>query len=286
MINEKLTILIILYEEKYDLIKKCLDEIKNFNIIIIDNANDKELKKKIVFNYKIHKYFLNKKNIGFSRAANQGILQCDTEYLLLLGGADCFITYEDINQLIIAKEKYQDCFLTSPTFVDSKGDYTYNGGPFYEDGAKNEPLMNEGDVCTNTVLTSTILFRVEDIKNIGMFDEQFFLYFLDDDLCRRIKKLKKSVIQVFKSKPVHQSGQLKIRNPLKKIFFRNYYYDYEELYYFYKNNIHNKRYLELKKKAPKFIIKMIINLIIIRPKKFVYYFAKTLAFYKFQKLIK
>ena len=286
MINKKLTILMILYEENYEIIKKCLDKIKNFKIIIIDNANDKDLKKKILLNYKIYKYFLNKKNIGFSKAANQGILQCDTEYLLLLGGADCFITYEDINELMIAKEKYKDCFLASPTFIDANGNYTYNGGPLYEDGAKNEPLINDGDVCTNTVLTSTILFRVEDIKDIGMFDEQFFLYFLDDDLCRRIKKLKKSVIQVFKSKPVHQSGQLKIKNPLKKIFFRNYYYDYEELYYFYKNNIHDKRYLELKKKAPKFLIKMIINFIIIRPKKFVYYFAKTLAFYKFQRLIK
>ena len=39
--------------------------------------------KKILLNYKIYKYFLNKKNIGFSKAANQGILQCDTEYLLL-----------------------------------------------------------------------------------------------------------------------------------------------------------------------------------------------------------
>ena len=175
MINKKLTILIILYEENYEIIKKCLDKIKNFKIIIIDNANDKDLKKKIELNYKIYRYFLNKKNLGFSKAANQGILQCDTEYLLLLG-ADCIITSEDINELIIAKEKYKDCFLIGPTFVDANGNYTYNGGPLYEDGAKNEPLINDGDVCTNAILTSTILFRVEDIKNIGMFDEQFFIF--------------------------------------------------------------------------------------------------------------
>ena len=104
MINKKLTILIILYEENYEIIKKCLEKVKNFKIIIIDNANDKDLKKKIELNYKIFKYFLNKKNVGFSKAANQGILQCDTEYLLLLG-ADCIITSEDINELIIAKER-------------------------------------------------------------------------------------------------------------------------------------------------------------------------------------
>ena len=119
MINEKLTILIILYEENLDIIKKCLDQIKEFKIIIIDNANDENLKKKIGSNYKIYKYFLNKKNIGFSKAANQGIKECDTEYLLILG-ADCLITQKDINQLMLAKQKYQDCFLTSPTFYDLK----------------------------------------------------------------------------------------------------------------------------------------------------------------------
>ena len=64
----------------------------------------------ILINLKWNSY--NEKNIGFSKAANQGISECDTEYLLILG-ADCLITYSDIEQLMIAKEKYKDCFLTS-----------------------------------------------------------------------------------------------------------------------------------------------------------------------------
>jgi N-acetylglucosaminyl-diphospho-decaprenol L-rhamnosyltransferase len=285
MINKEITILIILYEEKYEIIEECLDKIKDFKIIIIDNSNDKYLKKKIVLKHNIYKYFLNKKNIGFPKAANQGILECDTEYLLLLG-ADCLISYEDINQLLIAKKKYTNCFMTSPTFLNYRGEHTYNGGPFYEDGLKNEPIKNEGDICTNSILTSTVLFKVDDIKKIGMFDENYFLFFLDDDLCKRIKNLKQSVIQVFNSRPIHQSGQLKIRNPLKKIFFRNYYYDFEELYYYFKFDINNKRYFDIKKKVPKFIFKMILNFIILRPTKFIYYLSKTLAFYKFKRFIK
>ncbi len=285
MINEKLTILIILYEENLDIIKKCLDQIKGFRIIIIDNANNESLKKEIGSNYRIYKYFLNKKNIGFSKAANQGIKECDSEYLLILG-ADCLITQKDINQLMLSKQKYQDCFLTSPTFYDSRGDYTYNGGPLYENGAKNETLQNHGDVCVDAVLTTSVLFKVSDIKNIGLFDENFFLYFLDDDLCRRIKKIKKSIIQVSNSKAVHTHGQLKVKNKLKKIFFRNYYFSYEELYYFYKINAHQEKYYEIKKKIPKYLLKMILNFFIIRAEKFVYYLAKILAFNKFRKLIK
>ncbi len=284
MMYEKLTILIILYEENLEIIKRCLNQIKGFKIIIIDNANDEDLKNKIVSNYDIYKYFLNKKNIGFSKAANQGIKSCETEYLLILG-ADCLITNKDINQLMLAKQKYQDCFLTSPTFYDSKGGYAYNGGPLYENGEKNEMIKNEGDVCVDAVLTTSVLFKVSDIKKIGLFDENFFLYFLDDDICRRIKKIKKSIIQVSESKAIHTHGQLKVKNRLKKIFFRNYYFDYEELYYFYKINFHQKKYYEIKKKIPKYLFKMIINFLMIRPEKFVYYFAKILAFNRFRKFI-
>ena len=223
MINQKLSILIILYEEELETIIKCLEKIRDFRIIIIDNANNISLKNEIIKKFKIYKYFLNKKNIGFSKAANQGILECDTEYLFILG-ADCLISNRDIEQLMLAKEKYKDCFLTSPTFYDNKGSHDYNGGPLYEDTLNNEILKNSGDVCVNTVLTTAVLFKISDIKDIGLFDEEFFLYFLDYDLCRRIKNINKSVIQVYKAKAIHTHGQLKIRNRLKKIFFRNYFF--------------------------------------------------------------
>ena len=174
MINQKLSILIILYEENLEIINKCLENIKDFKIIIIDNANNKLLKDEIVKKFKIYKYFLNKKNIGFSKAANQGILACDTEYLLFLG-ADCLISYYGIEQLMFAKEKYKNCFLTSPTFYDHEGLPTYNGGPLNGDGAKSKVIKNSGDICVDAVLTTAILFKVKDIIDIGLLDEEFFL---------------------------------------------------------------------------------------------------------------
>ena len=285
MINQKLSILIILYEENLEIINKCLEKIKDFKVIIIDNANDKSLKNEIIKNFKIYKYFLNKKNIGFSKAANQGIQACDTEYLLFLG-ADCLISYSGIEQLMFAKGKYKNCFLTSPTFYDSMGNFTYNGGPLNGNGAKSKVIKNSGDICVDAVLTTAILFKVKDIINIGLLDEEFFLYFLDWDLCRRIKKIKKSVIQVYGAKATHAHGHLKVKNRFKKIFFANYFFYYEELYYLYKINSHQQKYNYLKKKIPKFLIKLIINLLIFRFEKFVYYLSKTLAFYKFKRLIK
>ena len=285
MLNQKLSILIILYEENLEMINKCLENIKDFKIIIIDNANNKFLKKKILKRFKIYKYFLNEKNIGFSKAANQGIQACDTEYLLFVQ-ADCLITYSGVEQLMLAKEKYKDCFITSPTFYDNDGKLTYNGGPLYESSPKNKVIENFGDVCVDAVLFAVILFKVKDAINIGLLDEKFFLYFLDDDFCRRIKSIKKSIIQVYSAKATHAHGYLKVKNRFKKIFFANYFFYYEELYYLYKINSHQKKYDLFKKKIPKFLIKVIINFTLLRLEKFVYYLSKVLAFYKFKRLVK
>ena len=44
--QSEITILMILFKEEYKMVSSCLDNIKNFKVIIIDNANDEDLKKK------------------------------------------------------------------------------------------------------------------------------------------------------------------------------------------------------------------------------------------------
>ena len=127
----ELTIIIVLYEEEKNLVFQCLENIKNFKIIIVDNAANIFLKKKIEEKYKIYKYILNKKNCGFTKAANQAIKQCDTEYILNLN-ADCFIKNEDVLKLIKSHKQYKNCFITTPTFYDKESKLSYNAGFFAE----------------------------------------------------------------------------------------------------------------------------------------------------------
>ena len=44
--DKEITIQIVLYEENIELIYKCLKNLKDFNIILIDNSQNKNLKKK------------------------------------------------------------------------------------------------------------------------------------------------------------------------------------------------------------------------------------------------
>ena len=103
---DNITIIIVLYQEKLELIQSCLKNIKNFKIIIIDNDNNLKIKGKIIEEFKIQKYILHEKNIGFTKAANIAIDLVDTKYVLNLN-ADCLIKEDAILRIYLVPEHTQ-----------------------------------------------------------------------------------------------------------------------------------------------------------------------------------
>ena len=284
LISDELTVTIVLFEEEESLVLECLENINNFKIIIIDNAGNLPLKLKIEEKFQIYKYIINKKNFGVSKAFNQAIKLCDTPYILNIN-ADCLINSDSILKLLESHKKYKNCFLVSPTFYDKNNNLTYNASSFFDLENKNEVLALNGDVCVDKVLGSAILYKKEDIIRIGMFDENFFVYFLDFDLCQKIKKKRMSVIQVFDVKAIHSHGQSKVKNFLKRKYNRYYNFTYDELYYFYSIKNYHEKLNDLKKKINKYIFKFILNLLIFRLEKSIQYFAIIRAYFSFKKFL-
>ena len=284
--ENNITIIILIYEENLDVIYKCLQPIKNFKIIIVDNAADTKRKDLIEKDFKIEKYFLNQKNYGFSKAINIGIKNCSTDYLLILN-PDCIISKISIKILLESLNKYHDCFMTAPTLLDHHNQITQNASLFPETGVLKETINIKGDICCQSVLAAAMFCRTEEIKKIGMFDENFFLFFEDDDLCKRIRNLKKSIIQIHDAKAIHLHGEGKsIKGTLKKNFIINFNMTYSELYYLYKIGSHQQKFKTLSKKITNYTIKAILNLLTFRLNKSIYYSSKVLAFLKFSFIIK
>ena len=109
---------------------------------------------------------LNKKNYGYTKAANQAIRQCDTEYILMFQ-ADALISNKDILTLLESHKKYEDCFMTSPTYYDEESKLSYSSGYLPEKNNTKDILNLEGDVCVEAVLGSIVLFKKKDIFELG-----------------------------------------------------------------------------------------------------------------------
>ena len=281
-LNKEITVVIVLYKDPEELIVKTLTQINNFKIIIIDNDANLELKKKITSKFSIERYILNNSNNGFSAGYNQGIKLSNTKFTLVLG-PDCLILEEDINKLLLKLFEYKNALIVSPTSYDEFKNLTYAGGPLPENGEKNIVLKIEGDTCVESTLGACMLFRTDDIINNDLlFDENFFLYFSDDDLCRRIKSLKKTTVQVFDAKCIHQHGILKVKNKFLKIFIREYNYTFDKFYYFFKVKKHEKLISSFKKRIPNYIIRFFIKFLIFKISDSVSIFSRLYAYYKFK----
>jgi len=277
-----ITIVIVLYKETFELLSKTLIPINSFKKIIIDNDGNFELKKKVESQFSINQYILNKKNNGFSAGYNQAIKLSKTKFTLVLG-PDCIIEEQDILKLIQKISKNNNCFIVSPTSYDENNNLTYAGGLLPENGEKNIILDIEGDTCVENTLGACMLFRTNDlIENNLFFDESFFLYFSDDDLCRRIKKINKFIIQVHDSKCIHQHGIIKVKNKYIKKFIREYNYTFDKYYYFFKINNHINLINTYKRRIPLFVLRFFLKVLTLNILAAVGLAAKFYAYQRFK----
>ena len=277
-----ITIVIVLYKETFELLSKTLIPINSFKKIIIDNDGNFELKKKVESQFSINQYILNKKNNGFSAGYNQAIKLSKTKFTLVLG-PDCIIEEQDILKLIQKISENNNCFIVSPTSYDENNNLTYAGGLLPENGEKNIILDIEGDTCVENTLGACMLFRTNDlIENNLFFDESFFLYFSDDDLCRRIKKINKFIIQVHDSKCIHQHGIIKVKNKYIKKFIREYNYTFDKYYYFFKINNHINLINTYKRRIPLFVLKFFLKVLTLNILAAVGLAAKFYAYQRFK----
>ena len=278
---QNITIQIVLYEENKELVFKCLDKLKNFKIIILDNSGNYKLKAEILKNFKISKYLLENKNLGYSKGHNKAASYVETKYLLILN-ADCLINEENISNLLNAHQKYDDSGIVAPTTYDEKNQLTYNGDLLPENRGQNIIANINGDTCFQCVLGSAMLIEKKDFVKVGMFNESLFLFYSDFDLCRKFNKIDKSIIQVHSAKAYHSHGVSKVKNIFKRIYLKEFNMTFDELVYFSKEKNPNIKFTKLKKKIFNYFIKCLLSLLILNFKKVIFYFARILAFYKYK----
>ena len=167
-------------------------------------------------------------NLGFGAANNRALAQVSTPFALLLN-PDCEITPEALSELIEQAHTLPDAAMLAPQILKANGqrDVNYRWPNTHW---KAKAGAAEGLLCVGFVCGAVMLLRMDQFQTVGFFDEDFFLYYEDDDLCLRLFKAQKSIVVVPKVQALHRSrGSVKGRSPWRSEYIRGYHHAQSKL---------------------------------------------------------
>ena len=218
-----LTFVIVTFKSDH-IIHECIESLpKDSNIIIIENSNNLELKKKLEEKYsKIN--IIVQENSGMGSANNKGIQLCKTDYAFVIN-PDVKFYKNTMQELIDLSSKYNDYSILAPISDDIKY-------PNYK--IRNKSIINNDPDFLNvdSVDGYAMLINKNKFSDNIYFDENFFLYLENDDLCLR-KKIENKKIYVAKKAKIHHLGGKSHSSVYEKEieFSRNWHWMWSKFYF-------------------------------------------------------
>jgi GT2 family glycosyltransferase len=236
-----ISIIIVSYNTK-DLLRNCLESIfhytldVSFEIIVIDNASSDGSPKMIRDIYPQINLIESQKNLGFGRANNLGVEKAEGKYLLFLN-SDCIL----LENTLLAFYEFMEKNMTERSIgvigallfdKDMNPNLSYNNFPSLKNVLQklflelfNKFLGKHVDLKNNHFHDQLIPNNVVDFisgadmflskklfKALDGFDEQFFLYFEETDLQKRISQIGCQQIILTNQKLIHLEGESSSRS--------------------------------------------------------------------------
>ncbi len=204
--RQNLTIIIVAFKSE-KIIHQCLKSLPDeIQILIIDNSTDKAFKEKIEKIYKNVKCILAPKNLGMGAGNNLGLRNINTDYALILN-PDVTLENNTIDEIIIASKKLVSFALLAPISSNKKyPNYRLypNQESDFEDLKPFKVVSIDGYAM---VLNFKRLNKLKQFYDAKYFDENFFMYLENDDLCKRLLELNENIYIIPKSKIHHFGGK-------------------------------------------------------------------------------
>jgi len=222
-VSVKLSISIVVYK-KYDDVSLAIDSIERFTdksiskrIYIIDNsryADDNHYKQSFLQSlskYEDVTYVDTKKNLGFGKGHNFVIPLLNSEYHAIVN-PDIVLFSDAFSPLVDFLQKNEDVGMTAPVLTDEynnvlrvyRRDLTLfdllcryvHIPPFRKriDYHTMEDVDKSKDFECPFIQGSFLVVRTNIFKAINGFDDRYFMYAEDADLCRTIRKTNKVVV--------------------------------------------------------------------------------------------
>ena len=226
--SEDVTVISVTYNSSHCLpaLTKALGVVAN--VIIVDNASDDDIDAQLRITLPNATLIRNVQNLGFGAANNRALAKVTTPYALLIN-PDCLPTPEFLDGLLKAAGDFPDAAIIAPHLIRRDGlpevSYRWPATHWVSRGPKAE-----GPCCVGFVCGAVMLLNMEVMRRIGFFDETFFLYYEDEDLCQRVFLAGQQIVVVPEVEITHLSrGSVKGPNPLKSEFIRGYHHAQSKL---------------------------------------------------------
>ena len=199
-------------------IYSCLDTIhSDYKILIIENSNNLQFKKLIEKRYPNVTCELAGDNLGYAKGNNLGLSKVNSKFALILN-PDTSLDGDALNNFFVTAQKLEEFAIIAPA-VQEKGDdkkFKYNKDPIEIENVKGFAMF----------------LNIDQFKDIGFFDDNFFIYFEEIDLCRRLRKMKKKIYldQTIKINHIGGSSHNQLIN-FEMELSRNWHWMWSTFYY-------------------------------------------------------
>ena len=245
-----ITFIIVSFKSE-NVIHSCLNSLPKISKkIVIENSRNTKLKEELESKYDNIEVLINH-NIGMGASNNIGILKSKTKYVYILN-PDVIFKNDTFEKLIKSAKQINDFAILSP--VHSNSNY-----PNYKNKI-NSSFDNNNIFEVDSVDGFSMLLNKEKFLNKNFFDENFFLYLENDDLCLRTKKMNEKIYIINNSLIDHIGASSSNIDQNREIeYLRNWHWMWSKFYF----NKKHKGYLNA-------FFQTLLNLVSAKI-KFIYY---------------
>ena len=265
--RQNLTIVIVTLKSE-NIIDQCLESIdKNIPVIVVENSNNQKFKNRLESKYQNLKCILAETNLGMGAGNNIGIKEAKTEFILILN-PDVLLEKNTLDELFLASQKLSNFSIIAP--LEKK--YINYGIP----NNKNDEFPFE----VQWVDGFAMLLNKKKFKEEIYFDEEFFMYLENNDLCKRVKNNGGSIFIVPNAKINHLAAKTVDSKFAEEVeFSRNWHWIWSKFYFNKKHYGFFKAFYEGFPRYCSSLIRFLFYLLINNKKKKKIYFNRASGFY-------
>lgn len=211
----------------------------NVELIVIDNDSDDGSYEAAREAFPQAVTIRNPTNLGFGAACNQAITQTSAPFILLLN-SDALLTREAFSALFGLLNSNSRCAAAGCRLTNAQGKERVSARNFLTPFNQAFELLSITklfrsryflrthrlrfnasltDCSVDWIEAACLIVRREALDEVGLFDEQFFMYSEDEDLCRRLKDRGWSICFTKRGTAVHHGAQSSERNRLHMLYW-------------------------------------------------------------------